>query len=125
VRNNGIRAWDGIGASDIEVYDRQRLKELVIKHSVKQGLKNFSRKELPIWLHFDVDVLDSEFMPVMFPEPDGLTFEEAQEFLGLVLASGRVIGLSITCYHPKLDIDGSAGTQLATLVSEVLSSPSY
>ena len=32
--------------------------------------------------------------------------------------------MSIACYHPKLDIDGSAGAQLVTLVSEVLSSPS-
>ena len=62
-------------------------------------------------------------MPVMFPEPEGLTFEEAQEFLGLVWASSRVIGMSIACYHPKLDADGNAGARLVTLVSEVLSSP--
>lgn len=120
----GIRAWDHIGTSNIEVYDRQRMIKNEIKHTVKEGLKNFYQKELPVWLHFDVDVLDPELMPVMFPEPEGLTFEEAQEFLGLVWASGRVIGMSIACYHPKLDIDGSAGAQLVTLVSEVLSSPS-
>lgn len=120
----GIRAWDHIGTSNIEVYDRQRMIKNGIKHTVKEGLKNFYQKELPVWLHFDVDVLDPELMPVMFPEPEGLTFEEAQEFLGLVWASGRVIGMSIACYHPKLDIDGSAGAQLVTLVSEVLSSPS-
>ena len=120
----GIRAWDHIGTSNIEVYDRQRMIKNGIKHTVKEGLKNFYQKELPVWLHFDVDVLDPELMPVMFPEPEGLTFEEAQEFLGFVWASGRVIGMSITCYHPKLDIDGSAGAQLATLVSEVFSSPS-
>jgi arginase len=119
----GIRAWDGIEASDIAVYDRQRIRELGIKHSVKKGLKYFSQKELPIWLHFDVDVLDPEFMPVMFPEPDGLTFEEAQEFLGYVWASGRVIGMSIACYHPTLDASGSAGARLVTLVSEVLPGP--
>jgi arginase len=119
----GIRAWDGIGASNIEVYDRRRMVENGIKYSVKEGLKNFSQKELPIWLHFDVDVLDPKFMPVMFPEPEGLTFEEAQEFLGLVWASSRVIGMSIACYHPKLDADGNAGARLVTLVSEVLSSP--
>jgi arginase len=119
----GIRAWEHIGASNIEVYDRQRMMENGIKHTVKEGLKNFSQKELPVWLHFDVDVLDPEFMPVMFPEPEGLTFEEAQEFLDLVWASGRVIGMSIACYHPKLDVDGIAGAQLVTLVSEVLSSP--
>ncbi len=120
----GIRAWEHIGASNIEVYDRQRMIKNGIKHTVKEGLKNFYQKELPVWLHFDVDVLDPELMPVMFPEPKGLTFEEAQEFLGLVWASGLVIGMSIACYHPKLDIDGSAGAQLITLVSEVLSSPS-
>ncbi len=120
----GIRAWDHIGTSNIEVYDRQRMIKNGIKHTVKEGLKNFYQKELPVWLHFDVDVLDPELMPVMFPEPEGLTFEEAQEFLGFVWASGRVIGMSIACYHPKLDIDGSAGAQLVTLVSEVLSSPS-
>jgi arginase len=120
----GIRAWDHIGTSNIEVYDRQRMIKNGIKHTVKEGLKNFYRKKLPVWLHFDVDVLDPELMPVMFPEPEGLTFEEAQEFLGFVWASGRVIGMSIACYHPKLDIDGSAGAQLVTLVSEVLSSPS-
>ena len=120
----GIRAWDGIGASNIEVYDRQRMIKNGIEHSVKEGLKDFYQKELPVWLHFDVDVLDPELMPVMFPEPQGLTFEEAQEFLGFVWASCRVIGMSIACYHPKLDIDGSAGARLATIVSEVLSSPS-
>ena len=118
----GIRAWDHIAASNIEVYDRQRMMENGIKHTVKEGLKNLSQKELPLWLHFDVDVLDPEFMPVMFPEPEGLTFEETHEFLGLVWASGRVIGMSIACYHPRLDVDGSAGTQVVTLVSEVLSS---
>ena len=119
----GIRAWDGIGASNIEVYDRRLMVENGIKYSVKEGLKKFSQKELPIWLHFDVDALDPKFMPVMFPEPEGLTFEEAQEFLSFVWASGRVIGMSIACYHPKLDIGGSAGAQLVTLVSEILSSP--
>ena len=120
----GIRDWEHIGESNITVYDRQRMIKNGIKHTVKEGLKNFYQKELPVWLHFDVDVLDPELMPVMFPEPEGLTFEEAQEFLGFVWASGRVIGMSIACYHPKLDIGGSAGAQLVTLVSEVLSSPS-
>ena len=119
----GIRAWDGIGASNIEVYDRRRMVENGIKYSVKEGLKIFFQKKLPIWLHFDVDVLDPKLMPVMFPEPEGLTFEEAKELLGLVWESSRVIGMSIACYHPKLDVDGNAGARLVTLVSEVLSIP--
>lgn len=120
----GIRAWDRITESSIRVYDKKQMAEIGIKGAVEEGLDNFTRRELPSWLHFDVDVLDPEFMPVMFPEPGGLTFEETREFLSLVRASGRIIGMSIACYHPKLDIDGSAGVRLVTLISNVLSSHS-
>jgi arginase len=95
-----------------------------IKSAVEEGLENFTRRNLPLWLHFDVDVLDPEFMPVMFPEPGGLTFEEVLELLTLVWVSGRIIGMSIACYHPTLDIDGNASVRLTTLLSNVLSNQS-
>ena len=120
----GIRAWDGLETSNIDVYDRQRMLEAGINNAAKAGLKNFSRKKISVWLHFDVDVLDPEYMPVMFPEPEGLTFEEAKELLNLVWTSVQVVGLSIACYHPRLDEGGRAGTRLATLISEVLSNSS-
>jgi arginase len=120
----GIRAWDQIAESDIGVYDNKLMAEIGIKGAVEEGLENFTRRNLPLWLHFDVDVLDPEFMPVMFPEPGGLTFEEVLEFLSLVWASGRIIGMSIACYHPKLDIDGNASIRLVTLISNVLSNHS-
>ncbi len=120
----GIRAWDQIAGSNIWVCDKKRMSESGIKSAVEEGLENITRRNLPSWLHFDVDVLDPEFMPVMFPEPGGLTFEETREFLSLVSASGRIIGMSIACYHPKLDIDRSAGVRLVTLISNVLSSHS-
>lgn len=115
----GIRSWDGIESSEIEVYDSRRIRKLGIENSVKEGLKCFSQKDLPVWLHFDVDVLDPVLMPVMFPEPGGLTFEEAKKFLSHVRASSRVIGMSIACYHPRLDADGKAGARLAAIVSEI------
>jgi arginase len=120
----GIRAWEQIAESDIEVYDKKLIVELGIKGAVEEGLENFTRRNLPLWLHFDVDVLDPEFMPVMFPEPGGLTFEEVLEILSLVWVSGRIMGMSIACYHPRLDIDGNASVRLVTLLSNVLSNRS-
>ena len=119
----GIRAWDQIAESNIRVYDKKRMTEIGIKHAVEEGLEHFTRRNLPSWLHFDVDVLDPEFMPVMFPEPGGLSFEETQNFLKFVWNSSQIEikGLSIACYHPRLDSDGSAGKRLVTLISEVLS----
>jgi arginase len=117
----GIRAWEQISESDIGVYDRKRMAEIGIKAAVEKGLESFTRRNLPLWLHFDVDVLDPGLMPVMFPEPGGLTFEQVQELLDPVWVSGRIIGMSIACYHPKLDMDGSASVRLVTLISNVLS----
>ncbi|MCP4568872.1 MAG: arginase family protein [FCB group bacterium] len=117
----GIRAWDHIAESDIEVYDQQRITKIGIDSAVKEGLRGFTQRELPVWLHFDVDVLDPDVMPVMFPEPGGFNFEEIQSFLKLVWNSSKIEGLSIACYHPRLDTDGSAGKRLVTLISEVLS----
>jgi arginase len=117
----GIRASEQIAESDIEVYDKKLIVELGIKGAVEEGLENFTRRNLPLWLHFDVDVLDPELMPVMYPEPGGMTFEEVLEFLNLVWSSGRIIGMSIACYHPNLDVDGNVRERLVTLLANVLS----
>lgn len=116
----GIRAWDHIQESDIDVYDKQRIVELGIEESVKTGLGSLTQRELPAWLHLDVDVLDPDVMPVMFPEPGGLTLEETQKMLSLVWDSCRIVGLSVACYHPDLDVDGSAGKRIVALISETL-----
>jgi arginase len=85
------------------------------------GLCRFTQRGLPLWLHVDVDVIDPMFMPVLFPEPGGLTFEETQEFLNLVRATGQTAGMSIACYHPALHAGGGAGSRLVTLIVDVLS----
>ena len=74
----------------------------------------------PLWLHFDVDILDPAWMLVMFPEPGGLTFEQVRELASRVRASGQRIGMSVACYHPRLDVDGQAGARLVALLSDIL-----
>ncbi len=118
----GIRAWDQIAASTIRVYDRDRMAQRGISAVVEEGLASITRRGLPVWLHFDVDAIDPTLMPVMFPEPGGLTIAETQEFLKRVWATGRITGMSVACYHPTLDADGSAGTHLVKLIVDVLSS---
>ena len=117
----GIRDWEHIAESNIRVFDYQRMMEIGIESSVNEGLRTFSQRKLPAWLHFDVDVLDPGVMPVMYPEPGGMTFEQAREFLNLVWASSKVVGLSVACFHPSLDKNGSAAGRLVTLISDLLS----
>ena len=117
----GIRAWDKIAESNIQVYDNKTIKEKGIKTVLEQGIKKLPKKELPFWLHLDVDILDPSYMPVMFPEKDGLTFEDLYEFMGNELVLKQTIGISIACYHPALDKDGIAGKRLVSLIVDVLS----
>lgn len=117
----GIRAWDRIDQSHIQVYDRKQMAQRGIHTVVTESLERLTRKGMLVWLHFDVDVLDPTLMPVMYPEADGLTFEETAQFLQLVFAASRIVGMSIACYHPVLDAGGSAGARLVNLVGEVLS----
>ena len=114
----GIRAWDNISESEIPVYDSRRMAEMGVRAAVEKGLASLTG--LPLWLHLDVDVLDPAYMPVMYPEPGGLTYNQVREFCGLVWALGRTMGLSVACYHPRLDRDGQAGARLAALLSDVL-----
>ncbi|NPE08911.1 MAG: arginase family protein [Asgard group archaeon] len=117
----GIRAWDQIAESNIKVFDCKQMKEKGIRTALDEGIESFPGKELPVWLHLDVDVLDPKLMPVMFPESDGLSIEELQEFLSHEWLLGQTIGLNIACYHPVLDKDGSAGSRLVSLIAEFLS----
>ncbi len=52
-------------------------------------------------LHVDVDVLDPRLIPSSStPSPDGLSVEEAQQALGVVLGSGKVAAFTICGINP-------------------------
>jgi arginase len=116
----GIRAYDNIKQSSILFYDRKHMMKLGIEIAVKEGLRNLTEKSLPLWLHLDVDALDPEFMPVMYPEKGGLTFGELHEFLNLIWASKNIWGMSIACYHPMLDKDSVAASKLVRVIADIL-----
>jgi len=101
----GYREPDMIGESKIHHFNCQVLR--------KTGPENLANRVLALlehmdrlWFHFDVDVLDPTIMPVSFPEPDGLSIDEALSFLSTSLRSKKFMGMSVACYHPKLLILG-------------------
>jgi arginase len=119
----GIRARDCIDDSDIKVYDSGLLSELGVQGAVDEGLRGLAERRLPVWLHLDVDVLDPDAMPVLFPEPGGLSFEECRLLMETVARTVRLLGLSVACYHPNLDQGGRVGKRLVDLIADVVSHP--
>lgn len=114
----GIRERDGIDAVSIRVFDFARLSEGDLVTAVHDGAAALS--DLPVWLHFDVDVIDAAVMPVIYPAGAGLTFDQVETMLGVLLRTGRVIGMDVSCFHPNLDHAGTATTALIDLLTKVL-----
>jgi len=114
----GIRERDGIDDSSIRVIDYARLCRGDLEGIVREAA--LALAAMPVWLHFDVDVLDEDLMPVLFPAGPGLTFEQAEVVLRALLKSGRVIGMDVSCFHPNLDLAGTATIGLVGLLTKVL-----
>jgi arginase len=111
----GYREPDMIEGSEIRHFSTEELKRIGPDRLAKQELEYLSKTQ-QLWFHLDVDVLDPEIMPVCFPEPGGLNHDETSLFLESCMSSGRFIGISIACYHPKLDPGLSAASKLAEIV---------
>jgi arginase len=67
------------------------------------------------WLHIDVDVLDSQFMPAVdSPSEGGLTPTELADLLAEL--APRALGAQVTVFDPDLDPTGD----YARLLTEIL-----
>ena len=74
-----------------------------------------------LWIHVDVDVLDSTIMPAVdSPQPGGLRAAELVEGLRAALTTGLAVGLQVTIFDPDLDSGGGFARELTDLLVDVL-----
>ncbi|MHA2306625.1 MAG: arginase family protein [Candidatus Hodarchaeales archaeon] len=116
----GINEYELVETSNIEVIDRKLILENGIKSTFYRSLSSLQNPKLPIWLHFDVDVLDKGIMPAIhYPVEGGFSYNEILEFLTLMMKTNKLVGISIACYHPKIDDDKKGIKVLLSLFKEV------
>lgn len=73
----------------------------------------------PIYLTFDIDVLDPAFAPgISHREPGGMTVREAIAHLHAI--DGSIVGADLVEYNPVQDIHGLTGTVAAKILKEIL-----
>jgi arginase len=84
------------------------LRETGIVNCVSSFLEMVNTPKLDgFWIHIDVDVLDDEIMPAVDSRtPGGLSYEEFNQILFLLLSSPKVTGMEITILDPDLDPSG-------------------
>ena len=75
-------------------------------------------------VHFDVDVVDYEDLPVGdVPHRGGLSMREAAEALRVFVSSARCAGLVITEFNAERDVDGVHAKRLTDEIVRILADP--
>jgi arginase len=72
------------------------------------------------WVFTDVDVLDPGELAVDAPQPDGLHWGELAALLRPLVHDRRCLGITLACYNPDLDADGSGARKVVDLLTEVV-----
>ncbi len=104
----------GITAIDTESV-RARGIEATVAAAVPPGGRRF-------WVFTDVDVLDPGELAVDAPQPDGLGWGEFGSLLRPLVHDPRCLGITIACYNPDLDEDGTGARKVVDLLSDVVPS---
>jgi arginase len=75
------------------------------------------------WIHLDADVLDDSIMPAVDYRlgGGGLNFSELSELLKTLVTSDRAVGMDITIFNPRLDLDGSITRRFVSSLVQGLS----
>ncbi len=107
--------------SDITFVPLAQARHLGIEAAVQGALNVLASNALDgIWLHCDVDVLDSTLMPAVdSPQPDGLTYQELSQVLSIVVAHPLCVGMQFTIFDPDLDPTGQYAEDLVTMLTNV------
>jgi arginase len=98
------------------------LREAGMAQAAKEALAAVhDGKPRDMFLHVDVDVLDSTIMPAVdSPQANGLRYDELTALLKAIIASGLVSGMEVTIFDPDLDPDGRLARELATVLADSL-----
>ena len=86
--------------------------------STMHALKWLEEKDLDgIWLHCDVDILDSNVMPAVdSPQADGFSYEELTTVIRSALLHSHCVGMQITIFDPDLDPEGHYARELSEML---------
>jgi agmatinase len=80
---------------------------------------NWMKLNGPIYISFDIDVLDPAFAPgVSHWEPGGMSVREAIAHLHAI--EGTIVGADVVEYNPVRDISGMTAVVAAKIVKEIL-----
>lgn len=95
-------------ARDLDPGESEAVSSSAVRHvtDVAELLENPLPKG-PVWVHFDVDVLNTQELPaVSYPALGGPSAELLRCVFERISATGQVVAVSLSSWNPDLDHDG-------------------
>lgn len=110
-----------IGVRTMNAHQREQAARFGVKVVAMRELPACEKLKLtgPIYISFDIDVLDPAFAPgVSHREPGGMSVREAIAHLHAI--KGDIVGADIVEYNPKQDVSQLTALVCAKILKEIL-----
>ena len=97
-------------ARDLDPGERELLERSDVRHLEDASwLPTADLPQGPLWVHFDVDVVDPSDVPAVdFPAPGGRSAAELEEIFDKLAARRKIAAVSISTWRPQRDPDGQS-----------------
>ena len=118
----GSRALDpaevkAFGSSEARLITSQQVKKRGARRVAEEATAYLEDVSDWIACHLDLDVVDPEFIPAVdYPEPGGMTLEDASAVVRTLLETGRVKVVEVTAYDPSRDRQGTSMDRIVGLL---------
>jgi arginase len=110
-RDEELMLADGsqpIRGSGIALFDLPRIRRIGFDAAIAEAVRQLSDPGIHgIFVHFDTDALSDAVNPAVdYRIPDGLSFDEAEAAIRAIRNTGKMMGLTVSIFNPRLDPDG-------------------
>jgi arginase len=119
-RNRGVHVRD----TAITAIDLNDIRHRGVMRATADAIEVVAREDLSgFWIHLDVDVLDDDLMPAVdYRNPGGLSWEELTLVVTSAMATGRVCGMDVAIFNPRLDPGEHLAERLVAFLVDCLAS---
>jgi agmatinase len=110
-----------LGIRTMNAHQRKQADRFGVEVVEMRALPAFGKLKLagPVYLSFDIDVLDPAFAPgISHREPGGMSVREAVAHLHAI--TGDIVGADIVEYNPKQDVSQLTAMVCAKILKEIL-----
>jgi len=93
-----------------------------LRSSLRQTLRSINEHVDRVYIHLDLDVLDSGVAAAnKFAVPGGLTLDDMEYALTQIAQTFGIAGVALTAYDPSADGNGAAAKSAIRLISAAAS----